>query len=330
MQNKFSLLFVLAFFALILACGSDDSEPADAVATSAPTPDIAATISAAVDATVSALPPTSPTVEVASTPTITPTSSPTATPGATPIVVSTPTQVSGPTATPEPPSQVLPCPTAVSPANVSYTPPDIQLDTSNKFEAVLTTSKGVIRVELFGDAAPATVGNFIYLASCGFYDGITFHRVIEDFAAQTGDPTGTGLGGPGYFISDEFAGLSHDKPGTVSMVSNGDDSGGSQFFITQTAAPWLDDLNPIFGQVIEGIEVVDALDNRDPLAASTPGDRLESVSIVQLGSDQPDEVVQPPEDILPCLRPSEPMTPPEYLPLMDRCRSLISHSTMLR
>ena len=141
--------------------------------------------------------------------------------------------MSGPTATPEAPSQTLPCPTAVYPANISYTPPEIQLDTSNIFEAVLNTSLGVIRIELFGEAAPSTVGNFIYLASCGFYDGITFHRVIEDLVAQTGDPTGTGFGGPGYFISDEFIGLSHDKPGVVSMVSNGDNSGGSQFLLPE-------------------------------------------------------------------------------------------------
>ena len=123
--------------------------------------------------------------------------------------------------------------------------------------AVIETSKGRIVIELYKDEAPNTVENFMTLANKGFYNGIIFHRVIPGFMVQTGDPTGTGTGGPGYAFADEFApSLHHDGPGVVSMANAGPNTNGSQFFITLAATPWLDGKHTIFGHVIEGQEVV--------------------------------------------------------------------------
>jgi cyclophilin family peptidyl-prolyl cis-trans isomerase len=124
--------------------------------------------------------------------------------------------------------------------------------------AIIETSMGTIDVELFEDKAPNTTANFIKLAEKGFYNNITFHRVIPNFMVQTGDPRGDGTGGPGYAIKDEFgAGLKHSKPGILSMANSGPNTGGSQFFITTVPTPWLDGKHAIFGQVIQGQEVVD-------------------------------------------------------------------------
>ena len=123
--------------------------------------------------------------------------------------------------------------------------------------ALFTTSMGNFRIELFEDRAPRTTKNFIDLVEKKFYDGVTFHRVIPGFMIQTGDPTGTGKGGPGYTIADEIhRGLKHRFEGVVSMANAGPDTGGSQFFITLGTAEWLDGEHSIFGKVIEGIEVV--------------------------------------------------------------------------
>ena len=123
--------------------------------------------------------------------------------------------------------------------------------------AVIETNKGTIEIELFADKAPKTAQNFIDLAKKGFYDGVIFHRVIDDFMIQGGDPTGTGAGGPGYEIDDEFGeGLAHDSAGILSMANRGPDTGGSQFFITLKATPWLDGKHAIFGKVINGMDVV--------------------------------------------------------------------------
>ena len=133
-------------------------------------------------------------------------------------------------------------------------------DTMKNRQAIIETNKGTIEVELFEDKAPKTTANFIKLAQEGFYDGIIFHRVIPDFMIQTGDPEGTGRGGPGYTINDEFhPSLKHSKPGILSMANAGPNTGGSQFFITQIATPWLDGKHAIFGQVIKGQDVVDAI-----------------------------------------------------------------------
>lgn len=124
----------------------------------------------------------------------------------------------------------------------------------------IETNHGTIIAEMFSDAAPKTAGNFIELAKKGFYDGIIFHRVIAGFMLQSGDPTGTGTGGPGYSIPDEFGeGLGHTEPGTFSMANSGPNSGGSQFFITLAATSWLDGKHAIFGKVTGGMDVVEAI-----------------------------------------------------------------------
>ncbi|MBI3332833.1 MAG: peptidylprolyl isomerase [Candidatus Omnitrophica bacterium] len=126
--------------------------------------------------------------------------------------------------------------------------------------AVVETTQGRIVIELYRDKAQRTVENFVTLAKKGFYNGIIFHRVIPGFMIQTGDPTGTGRGGPGYTFKDEFSpDLKHDAPGTVSMANAGPDTNGSQFFITLAPAPWLDGKHSIFGKVVEGQEVAERI-----------------------------------------------------------------------
>lgn len=120
-----------------------------------------------------------------------------------------------------------------------------------------TTNKGIFLAEMFEDKAPLTTKNFIELVEKGFYDGIIFHRVIDGFMIQGGDPTGTGMGGPGYKIKDEFGeGLKHDDEGILSMANAGPNTGGSQFFITLAPTPWLNGHHAIFGKVVEGMDVV--------------------------------------------------------------------------
>ncbi len=120
-----------------------------------------------------------------------------------------------------------------------------------------TTNKGEFIAEMFEDKAPKTTKNFIDLVEKGFYDGLIFHRVIDGFMIQGGDPTGTGMGGPGYEIDDEFGpGLQHDDEGILSMANAGPNTAGSQFFITLAPTPWLDGHHAVFGKVVEGMDVV--------------------------------------------------------------------------
>ena len=124
-------------------------------------------------------------------------------------------------------------------------------------KAIFETNLGSFTVELFEDRAPKTTKNFIDLAEKGFYNGVIFHRVIKGFMLQGGDPTGTGRGGPGYNIPDEFhKELRHDTPGVLSMANAGPNTGGSQFFVTLAATPWLDNKHAVFGKVTEGMDVV--------------------------------------------------------------------------
>jgi cyclophilin family peptidyl-prolyl cis-trans isomerase len=124
----------------------------------------------------------------------------------------------------------------------------------------IETKHGTITAEMFSDGAPKTAGNFIELAKKGYYDGLVFHRVIKDFMIQGGCPQGTGTGGPGYTIPDEFApGLRHDGAGIFSMANAGPNSGGSQFFITLVPTPWLDGKHAIFGKVTGGMDVVETI-----------------------------------------------------------------------
>jgi peptidyl-prolyl cis-trans isomerase A (cyclophilin A) len=136
--------------------------------------------------------------------------------------------------------------------------------------ASFKTNQGSFKVELLEDAAPLTTGNFVTLAQKGFYDGVIFHRVIDGFMIQGGDPTGTGRGGPGYTIKDEFGkGLKHDTEGMLSMANAGPNTGGSQFFITLAPTPWLDGKHAIFGRVTEGMDVVKKIGK----LPTKPGDR---------------------------------------------------------
>ncbi|MEE3369553.1 MAG: peptidylprolyl isomerase [Planctomycetota bacterium] len=137
--------------------------------------------------------------------------------------------------------------------------------------ATIETSRGNIVLELHQDKTPNTVKNFVDLAEKGFYNGLTFHRVIADFMVQGGCPDGTGTGGPGYKFADEFhPELTHDGPGVLSMANAGPNTNGSQFFITHSAQPHLDNMHSVFGRVITGQDVVDAIQQ---------GDRMESVTI---------------------------------------------------
>lgn len=157
------------------------------------------------------------------------------------------------------------------------------IEPGNDYRAVLETSKGRMVVDLFDDAAPRTVNNFVFLAINRFYDGVKFHRVLDDFMAQTGDPTGTGRGGPGYSFEDELnPELSHDAAGVLSMANAGPNTNGSQFFITFGATPWLDGRHAVFGRLLEGQDVLESLERVDP---GKPGrsepDVIESVTILQ-------------------------------------------------
>lgn len=138
--------------------------------------------------------------------------------------------------------------------------PEMVIDPAKKYTATIATDKGDMVIELFADKTPKTVNNFVFLAREGFYDGVIFHRVIADFMAQGGDPTGTGMGGPGYRFSDEFhPELKHDKPGILSMANAGPGTNGSQFFITHVPTPHLNNKHSVFGQVTEGLDVLMAI-----------------------------------------------------------------------
>ena len=161
--------------------------------------------------------------------------------------------------------------------------PGMGIDVSRQFFATVTMAKGgEFKIQLFPDKAPRTVNSFVFLACRGYFDGITFHRVLEGFMAQGGDPTGTGSGGPGYEFVNEDSDLTFDKAGVVAMANAGRDTNGSQFFITFGPTPQLNGGYTIFGQVIEGMEVVNAITRRDPQAnPDFEGDAIQSVTITE-------------------------------------------------
>jgi cyclophilin family peptidyl-prolyl cis-trans isomerase len=158
--------------------------------------------------------------------------------------------------------------------------PDMQIDPEKSYTATFKTEKGDFVVQLFADKAPKTVNNFVFLAREGFYDNTTFHRVIANFMAQAGDPSGSGRGGPGYRFADEFhPDLKHDEAGVLSMANAGPGTNGSQFFITFGPTPWLDNHHTVFGKIIDGLQVLKKISLRDPQTARTPGDKIETIEI---------------------------------------------------
>ena len=167
-------------------------------------------------------------------------------------------------------------------------PPEMVIDPNKQYQAIFHTDKGDITARLFAKQVPKTVNNFVFLAREGFYDDTIFHRVIENFMAQGGDPTGTGRGGPGYRFADEFnPNLRHNKPGILSMANAGPNTNGSQFFITHVPTPWLDNKHAVFGEVTDGMDVLLSIPPRDPQRPQSPAVHLKSVTIIE--SDQTQE-----------------------------------------
>jgi peptidyl-prolyl cis-trans isomerase B (cyclophilin B) len=151
--------------------------------------------------------------------------------------------------------------------------PEMQIDPKKKYTVSMNTSKGIIEIELYAEHAPKTVNNFVFLIKEGFYDGVSFHRVIEDFVIQGGDPTGTGRGGPGYKFADELKGnpLKHER-GAISMANSGPNTNGSQFFIAHSPQSHLNGKHTVFGKVTKGLEIVDTIQQ---------GDKMEKVTVIE-------------------------------------------------
>ena len=151
--------------------------------------------------------------------------------------------------------------------------PEMEIDATKDYTVSIETKRGTIELTLKPQHAPQTVNNFVFLAKQGYYDGVTFHRVIADFMIQTGDPTGTGRGGPGYKFADECKGnpLKHER-GVISMANAGPNTNGSQFFITHVATPHLNGKHTVFGKVTSGLDVVDAIEQGDVMESVTVGE----------------------------------------------------------
>ncbi|MFN8452814.1 MAG: peptidylprolyl isomerase, partial [Anaerolineae bacterium] len=170
---------------------------------------------------------------------------------------------------------------APEPATREYAQQEQVLQPGVDYSAIFCTDVGAIYVDLFENYTPITVNSFVFLAENGYYNNTTFHRVIQDFMAQGGDPTGTGRGGPGYSFVDEPVGfLNFDQPGWLAMANSGPDTNGSQFFITTVPYPSLNYNYTIFGEVLDGQENVNAIRLRDPDAATEPGTALNTVVII--------------------------------------------------
>ncbi|HEU5103753.1 MAG TPA: peptidylprolyl isomerase [Roseiflexaceae bacterium] len=167
-------------------------------------------------------------------------------------------------------------------ADAYSAPPPMAIDPNKAYTATFTTPRGDFVVKLRPDLAPQTVNSFVFLAREGFYNGVTWHRVLPNFMAQGGDPTGTGTGGPGYTVPDEFTDkVKFDKPGILAMANTGQpNSGGSQFFVTTAPADYLDGKYTIFGEVQQGQEIVNAIPLRDPEQnPTTPGEQIVKITI---------------------------------------------------
>jgi len=161
-------------------------------------------------------------------------------------------------------------------------PPEMKIDPTKKYFAVFDTTVGSFKLELYSTKTPKTVNNFVFLANEGFYDNTIFHRVINNFMAQGGDPTGTGRGGPGYQFEDEFhPELKHNKRGILSMANAGPNTNGSQFFITHGPTPHLDNRHSVFGKLIEGEEIFMAIPARDPSNFNSPAITINTITILE-------------------------------------------------
>jgi len=191
-----------------------------------------------------------------------------------------PAPVTAPSITPGPSPEPAPTPIP-EPSTKTYSkPPAMMIDTDKDYTAIIQTEKGDLVLELFAKDVPVTVNNFVFLATEGFYDGCSFHRVIPGFMAQGGDPTGTGRGNPGYFFEDEFTLHTHEA-GALSMANAGANTNGCQFFITYVPTHSLDGKHSVFGQLVEGADVLRSLTPRDP--SQNPdftGDRIIRISII--------------------------------------------------
>jgi peptidylprolyl isomerase len=186
--------------------------------------------------------------------------------------------------TPEPtlPAAETPAAQANGGTKTYSAPPPMTIDPAKSYMATITTPRGDIVIKLRPDLAPETVNSFVFLSREGFYNGLTWHRVIEGFMAQGGDPDGSGMGGPGYTVKGEFTDkVLFDKPGIVAMARPGNDvnGNGSQFFITTAPYPSLNGQYTIFGEVVSGQEIVDAIPLRDPDTAATPGEQIVKIDI---------------------------------------------------
>lgn len=162
-------------------------------------------------------------------------------------------------------------------------PPKMIINPKHDYSATIETDLGIIKLRLFASLVPRTVNNFIFLSKEGFYNNTIFHRVISNFMAQGGDPTGKGTGGPGYKFNDEFhPSLRHDRAGILSMANAGPNTNGSQFFITHVPTAWLDDKHSVFGEVIEGQDVLLSIPPRDPQRPEYPGIQIKSIQIEEI------------------------------------------------
>jgi cyclophilin family peptidyl-prolyl cis-trans isomerase len=183
--------------------------------------------------------------------------------------------------TPQTPEALCAAADTSEPTTREFTQPEQVIERGIDYRAIFCTEAGPIYVDLFERYTPVTVNSFVFLAQQGYYNNTTFHRVLESFMAQGGDPTGTGAGGPGYRFEDEPLGfLNFDRPGLLAMANAGPATNGSQFFITTVETPWLNGAHTIFGDVLQGFENVQSLRLRDPQTATTPGARLDTVIII--------------------------------------------------
>ena len=210
------------------------------------------------------------------------------------------------------PTVVLPTAAPVTSADGGLqwaAPPEMAIDPAGHYLATFKTDKGDIVIELLADKAPVTVNNFVFLARAGYYDQTTFHRVLPDFMAQGGDPTGTGTGGPGYRFQDEFhPDLTFAEAGLLAMANTGANTNGSQFFITFAPTPHLNFAHTIFGKVVDGLDVALALRLRDPdVAPDFLGDELETVEIEEVTESRLPPPTATPIPIVPILEDGRPL-----------------------